>query len=286
MALFSGITASELDETRRYNPRTGEIRIRHWKGTPLEIAAIETQAKNLKYSYTTGWDGAYKTVSVEYPETEENEPNTPLSEKWECDANLLQKDIWSLPAVQAELQKIGGTIIGQSALTQHGATEAADVRATFRNDFDAIANGREVRVQRIDATGALVEGEETTVTLAMLLDIARIYGANRQVFLDLAMDISKGVSFYNVIQYVARHTKVTNQSSSIKAARENVGRMFTATTITALFPQDVKFEAPTDGYWLKQVPTVDQIEKGKWEIVQEYWHADDYSRLIYGAPVA
>lgn len=280
-AEFVGVQVEELDSTLRYNPRTGDVRIRHWQGEPNQIATIETQARLLKYVYYTGWNGGYKTISVEYPESEANDPSTPLSEKWEADSNYLQKDLWTLPSVQAELQKIGGRLPTGSPLVQYSASESPDARAIWRYDFDAIANGREVTVQRLDSEGAPIEGEETTVTLPMLLDVALLYGADIEVFLKLARDISKGVTTWEVEASVAIHTQVTNRSSQIKASRDNIGKIHTANYITSRLPEDVKFELPEDGYWLKRKPNVREIEKGKWEIVQEWWHADSYSDLTY-----
>jgi hypothetical protein len=263
-AVFAGIQVEELDETKRYDPRTGDTRIRHWQGEPTQIALIETQARGLKYRFYTGWNGGYKTISVEYPESDENDPSTPLSEKWECDSNYLQKDLWSLPVVQTELAKIG---FGRQ-----------DVRQYFKKDFENYVAG--------NPHGETEDGIEYDIiwsgtTAHSLVTVMQEYGVEVSVFEKLYEDLTKGVSTYEIEQYVVRHTQVTNKSSNIKAARANVGKIHTAEYITSRLPEDVKFEAPETGYWLKRIPHVDQIEKGKWEIVQEWWHADSYSTLIY-----
>lgn len=274
-AEFLGVQVEELESTTRYDPRTGWTRIRHWKGDPTQIATIKTNAATAGYRFSTSWDGGYEVVSVDYPESEENDPTTPLSEKWECDSNYLQKDIWSLPTIQAELALIGA---GNPA-----------VRGAFRNDLENLARGNPVSVG--------TDGEETVISYEILLGgtvdgapvagIPANYGADTQVFRDLFEDLTKGVTSYEVEQYVIRHTKVTNKSSSIVAARENRGRMHTASYILNQLPADVKFEAPEDGFWLKRTPHVEQIEKGKWQIVQEWWHTDTYSTLIYpGTPIS
>jgi hypothetical protein len=264
-AEFTGVQVQELESTTRYDPRTGWTTIRHWKGEPSQIALYETSAATSGYRFSTSWDGGYKVISVDYPESESNDPSVPLSENWEADTNYIQKDIWSLPTVQTELAKIGGT-------------ESPQVRGFFRNDLESLARGNPITLGE--------DGEETTVTLAILLDVASLYGADWTVFLALFNDLTKGVTSYEIEQYVVRQTKVTNNSSSIVAARENLGRMHTAAFMESQLPEDVKFEVPEDGYWLKRKPSVSRIEKGKWEIVQEWWHTDAYSTLIYpGEPI-
>jgi hypothetical protein len=268
-AVFTGVQVEELDRTNRYDPRSGDIIIRHWKGNPDNIALYESQARTLKYRYSTSWDGGYKVLSVEFPESEDNDPSTPLSEKWECDSNFLQKDIWTHPTVHAELSKIGFGI--------------QTVRQYFKKDFENYVAG--------NPHGETESGTEYDIiwsgnTAHSLTAVMQQYGASVDVFEQLYDDLTRGVNAYYIVQYVVRHTRVTNRSSSIKGARANVGRMYTAAWLTQQLPEDVKFEVPETGFWAKQKPNVQEIERGKWEIVQEYWHADDYSRLIYyGEPV-
>lgn len=274
-ATFTGVQVEELDRTNRYDPRTGDTIIRHWKGDPNQLSLYETQARTLGYRYSTSWDGGYKVLSVEFPESETNDPATPLSENWEADTNYLQKDIWSLPTIQTELAKIG---LGNPA-----------VRGAFKNDLENLARGNPVSIG--------TDGEETVISYEILLGgtvdgeavsgIPAAYNADTEVFQALFDDLTKGVTSYEIEQYVVRHTKVTNNSSSIVAARSNLGRMHTAEFMLNQLPSDVKFEVPEDGYWLKRKPTVRRIEKGKWEIIQEWWHTDTYSTLIYpGDPIA
>lgn len=259
-ASFSGVTATELDQTVRWNPRSGKTFIRHWKGTPGEIAAIEIQARAIGFPYVTHWDGGYLVISVDYPEDAEGDTSTPLSDEWEADTNYLQKDIWTLPRVQTELKKIGpGT--------------DPTVRGFFRNDLENLARGNPTTVG--------VTGEETTLTLAIVLGVAEAYSANTEVFFDLFEALTRGVTTWEIDTHVLRRRIVTNKRSTVRATLENTNKIHSAATILSLLPADVKMEVPETGYWLKRKPRVSIIEKGRWEIEQEYWHADEYEELIY-----
>jgi hypothetical protein len=277
---FTGTLADELDETSRWDPRNGKTRIRHWKGDPSSIGVIEYQVRQLGYAYTTHRDGGYVVISVDYPEdTETDSSVTPLSDEWEADVNYIQKDLWTLPAVQVELLKIG-------------PPGDPTVRGFFRRDLESLAGGNPTTVG--------TDGSEVVITLEILLGsatvgqsgsspitgVCELYGADPIVFLDVFDAMTRGVSAYEISRCVLRNTKITNKTSTITASRTNVDRIHTAANINALLPIDVKVQAPTMGYYLKKHPTVALIERGKWEIVQEYWHADDYEPLIYGAPVA
>lgn len=273
-ASFSGVTATELDYTIRWTPGKGKVFIRHWKGTPVEIAAIEIQARALGFPYSTHWDGGYLVIDVDYPEDAEGDTSTPLSDEWEADTNYLQKDIWTLPRVQTELKKIGPVI-------------DPTVRGFFRNDLENLARGNPSTVD--------VEGNSTTITLEILLGssvtgqlgatpilgIPEAYGADTRVFFALFEALTRGVTSWEIDTHVLRRRIVTNKRSLIKASQENVGKIHTATTILSLLPTDVKMEVPETGFWLKRKPKVNLIEKGRWEIIQEYWHADEYEPLIY-----
>lgn len=274
-ATFAGVTAIELDLTVRWNPRTGKTFIRHWKGSPTEIEIIETQARALGFQYSTHWDGGYLVIDVDYPEDAEGDVTTPLSDEWEADSNYLQKDIWALPRIQTELRLIG-------------PSTDPTVRGFFRNDLENLARGNPTTVG--------TDGSETTITLEILLGsavtggtggitgIPAAYGADPEVFYDLYEALTRGVTSWEIDTYVLRNRVVTNKRSTIKASRTNVGKIHNASTILAILPAEVKMEIPETGYWLKRIPKVDQIEKGKWEIVQEYWHADEYEDLIYPDP--
>lgn len=271
-AIFSGVTATELDYTVRWTPRGGKTFVRHWKGEPTQIAIIETQARQLGFPYSTQWDGGYLIIDVDYPEDAEGDTSTALSDEWEADTNYLQKDIWTLPRIQTELKKIGPEL-------------DPTARGFFRNDLENLARGNPTTVG--------TDGVETTINLEILLGsavtggpngisgIPAAYGADATVFLELFDALTRGVTTNEVDAHVLRRRIVTNKRSTIKASLDNCNKIHTATTIISQLPEDVKMEVPSTGYWLKRKPKVNPIEKGRWEIIQEYWHADDYEPLIY-----
>lgn len=264
-ATFSGVGVEELDQTERWNQRTGKTIIRHWKGTPGNISTLVIQARTYGYDYTTHWDGGYLILSVDYPEDSDGDLSTPLSNEWEEDTNFIQKDIWTLPEIQTELRKIG-------------PSGDPTVRGFFRNDLENLARGNPTTVG--------TDGEETTITLAILLDVASLYGANPEIFFDLFEAMTRGVQAYEMSYSVLRNTIVTSKQSTITSSKESVNKIYTAAAVAALLPATIKFEPEDTGYYIKKKPLVRAIEKGKWEIIQEWWHVDDYEELIYGAPVA
>jgi len=79
-----------------------------------------------------------------------------------------------------------------------------------------------------------------------------------------------------------RHTVVITSNSTIQPVLTNVGKVYSTAALQSAenIPGTIKFSLP-DGYWLKRTPTVDQYGTDKWQITQEYWHADSYSTFLY-----
>lgn len=280
-AFYNGVLLVELPEEERYDVRTGIVRIRRWQGTLLEIQPIKVQAIQDGYRYSTQTALPYTIISVEFPESEIDDPNEPLSDEWEVEKNLIQKSVWELAKVKAELTKIG-------------VTNYPEIRASFKKDFDNLFTGNPTkgRKAKVDGSGnptlgsdGQIEFETYTITLDILLDVARLYGANTDILLQLANSMSRGVTHFDVIQYVAKHTRYVNPKSNIKAVKENVLKMFTADAFVQIVPTSVKFELPTGGYYWKVPPKVDRSNRSKWKIEEEYWHVDEYEFFIYENPI-
>jgi hypothetical protein len=94
----------------------------------------------------------------------------------------------------------------------------------------------------------------------------------------LVNQMSLGVEAFTVSQYVLRRVLIIAANSSIKPSLEHVGEIYrTAELVQAeAVPGTIRFDLP-EGYWLKRTPTVDQMSLDKWQITQEWWHADAYS---------
>lgn len=283
---YDGILSTELPESRRYDPVYGMTRVRTWKGIITEIAIVEEQALRDKYRYTTGWELPYATISVEFPETQANNPDEPLSDDWSVKKNLIQKSLWELPKIKAEFDKIGPRLAG----ARPEFSLYPEVRAQWRKDFESLftANPTTGKRVKIDGsgnpvlTGGQVQYETYTITLDLLINVATLYGANSDVLLQLADSFSRGVTHFDVVQYVLKRTRFVNPGSNIVATKQNVLRMFNAATILSQASDSVKAELPDGGYYLKIPPEVDRSQRSKWKIEEEYWHVDYYEYLIYG----
>jgi hypothetical protein len=91
------------------------------------------------------------------------------------------------------------------------------------------------------------------------------------------------VEAFPVSQYVLRKTLIVPSNTNLRPALENVGKIFTTTNqlkTSESIPTTLLFVLP-EGVWLKRTPTVQQITSDKWQALQEWWHADDYSRFVF-----
>lgn len=92
-----------------------------------------------------------------------------------------------------------------------------------------------------------------------------------------------GAQSYPVSQYVLRRTGRVGIDWTGQFALTNVGDVYpsTAAMETAeAVPAALKFALPT-GKWLKRTPSVRQQRDGRWEINNEWWHADEWSDALY-----
>lgn len=110
-------------------------------------------------------------------------------------------------------------------------------------------------------------------------DVSALTG-NAEKFRDL---ITKGVEGFTVSQYILRKTGVVALNWSGTFGITNVGDYYATTTDlsdTENVPATLKFSLPT-GQWLKRTPTIRQNRDGRWVSSQEWWHADDWSDVLY-----
>ncbi len=93
----------------------------------------------------------------------------------------------------------------------------------------------------------------------------------------------KKVESFTVSQYVLRRVVIVPGTYSGTMATANANKQFTKTQLqTAEFlPNALFFELPSAGAWLKRTPSMRQLEDGRWEITNEWWHADVWSAALY-----
>lgn len=249
-----------------YNPRTGWQQIVVYTGTPSQIEIVSANAISNGYSvrYVPDSNGTYATLEVTYGAAETQDPAVPLSDEWSLVGNDLEKSIFEHPNLLAR---------------QDGWS--SDDKLIFRTIAEANARG---------------DGQSFIEQLADL----EVRQDGAVVLLEEIKDeLAKGVEAFTVSQFVLRHTTVITSNSTIKPNNSNVGKVFKTGSPSPLknwqgsdveapditsdgitIPDTIKFTMP-DGYWLKRTPSVEQYGTDKWQVTQEYWHADTYSTFLY-----
>ncbi|MEK9752253.1 MAG: hypothetical protein VW338_03450 [Rhodospirillaceae bacterium] len=96
-------------------------------------------------------------------------------------------------------------------------------------------------------------------------------------------EIHKGVQAYSVAQYVLRRNANVPLAWNGSVAMTDVGKVYATTGDLKTkegVPNTLFYTLP-DGEWLKRAPQIRQQRDGSWNIVNEWWHADDASDLLY-----
>lgn len=222
--------------------------------------------------------GKFATITATYNGDENQDPNTPLSDQWILDINELEKNIWELPAIVNEFAKAMSSahppiFPGGPPLT---IQESAYAAAQVKRDLKSII------------AGEVIEHDGTFLTLAEVLATAGVLGMNQTLLYQFVQDLVKGVESFEIDQYVIRRTRVVTEDTAINALDQNIRRMIKTASMLSLEKAPATFPVIgklPDGYWLKKRPKAEPASAGRWTIHQEYWHSDDFSRLIYGDPL-
>lgn len=281
MGQLYGLNAvSERAYQGSWDPRTGYDIQRRWMGPPAKIdeQAILLQTDGIAFSWAeAGTPGGYQQLVARVGSEETQDPDEPLSDLWDQDDNDMQVDIWQCPPVKAELLKLysaPGGVIDVTKLSQ---------LARLKADIEGLARGEVVTYSA--ETG---EADPEPLTVQKLVDFLTAlngsgYGLNIEVWKKIIRDISMGVEGPLISQCVVRNVKTIPRGSNIKPVLTNRNKIYLSTTVfvsTEGVPTDAPFDLP-DGVWLKKGAKRPQISADKWQIIQEYWHADSYSDLCY-----
>lgn len=257
---FGDIGPTELKTIRASDPKSGPTVTRRWRARDdiaEELYLSETPPAEDRV-YGGRWskepsDGGFTIVSLTYA----GDPTSssfadPLSDEWELDANELQKDIWGDPKVVAVFTS-GGTI-----------------------DYAAFFQWKKGVEQYFKGEGTDGDSIDSLIPAGAGDDIK-----------DFLLNFGKGQRSYDVSQFVLRNTKIVHNASTLKVATDNVLRFYTTAALVRVegVPNSLKFEMP-DGYWQRRSPKTKIHTNGRETLSQEFWHADDYSRFSYGAPIA
>ena len=89
------------------------------------------------------------------------------------------------------------------------------------------------------------------------------------------------VESYNDVQFCYRKTSLAMKSKNINAAFDNINRVVSAPTPSAVAAINHLLASFPDGEWLYRPPQAEYTGKGKWRVTQEWWWAEKWS-VIYG----
>lgn len=268
MSDFYGQALTQLANDFDWDPRTGYSIVQRWRGTPDSVAIKQAELFSLgvRHSVTNEDEGGYQIIRGYYGATETHDPAEPLSDDWSLVGNQLDKSIWTLPKVATELDKFGSSFINAALLRKYveeylrGETTTTDASGT-EVDLDLTF------IQSFATTNA--PGFSTTVLDGLMKALAR------------------GVETKQISQFVLRRVLIIPENSTIVPFYDYVNEVLTTTELSTgtdpgagTIPATIKFTLPP-GVWVKQTPTVERAASNKWQITQEWWHADAVEPFIY-----
>jgi hypothetical protein len=286
--LAGNVEFTEQAARRRLRAGEGWKLIRSWRGAQTKCAAFLTNGLALGGVLSFGIEleveeslDGFATVTAEFPVVDGTGTQPvpiaadPVSRLWKLDGNDIEITPFALPEVQTVLAKF---------------TDAT-TRARLIADIRALVEGqREIQDEdgnTVDLSADFIIGSITGTPGISTDDLV--------VLQNLIQAMASGVDAFPVSQYVLRKTETVVVSvTQAKANHLNVGRMLTYTTLVAMEPT-----LPTDPtallidaegldkgfFWLKRRPNTDPVNRGQWQITQEYWAFKEFNRFVYGAPL-
>ena len=99
--------------------------------------------------------------------------------------------------------------------------------------------------------------------------------------------IKAGTTSYTISQIVVQRTMTVAPSYAGAASMTNVNRIYSKAGLSSAesIPDTIVFSLLA-GYYLKRTPTITQQPNGRFQITNEWWHADTWSTTLYGEVVA
>lgn len=254
MTFYGSKELVEDDYSLETAPSQGESWTRRYRGgfTEVKDAYDSARIAGLRARMDPIGNGYWSLVVV-YAGGTATGPSEILSEKWTMEGSDLEKSIWELPKVYAELIKITDV----SAL------------ARVRAYIESFVSGEYI-VQDQD-------GVDIVLTESKITDITNAYGVNSAIITGLIQSLSRGTEAKPVSSFVLRHTMIVPANSVLKPGYTNLGRMIGTGTLisTENIPSTILFNIP-DGYWWKKAPTITELDSGRWQFTQDFVHADSF----------
>jgi len=168
---------------------------------------------------------------------------------------------------------------------QDGADASAETEITttwtvagndIEKDLESHANWLNLEEAEREAlreykAGSKKESEVTTTTT---------HGGNFKTL------IKAGTTSYTISQIVVQRTMTVGPGYAGAAAMSNINGIYSASGLSSTenIPPTIVFTL-LSGYYLKRTPTITQQPNGRFQITNEWWHADTWSTTLYGGVV-
>lgn len=194
----------------------------------------------------------------------QEDPET-LSETWSIEEVVIEKTLWELPRIQAELSKITDPI----------------KTLTLRKFVEAITSGQTTFPDPSD-------GVDINVTWESLSNLCSQYGVEFLELASLVASMSRGTESFQDFTYSLKKTVIRPANTSLSPVFDNRRRLFTTGGLKSLEPtmmNNIARDLP-QGFWLKQAVEAQQDNDGRWVYRVPYLFAEYYDPFVYGEPVA
>lgn len=286
--LYTGTTGPR-ELTPRFEKRAGVwVTVRRWRGLKAELLVIADALTDPDATLAQEDDVWWLLESsqsgrLDNPDEAPASLDSQIVTLWTMPSSKLAKSIWELPKVKAEFDVAFNS---QSDGKVTGPERAARLRA----DLLALARGEDVTWKAGDDVTAdtLADPKPYKLTFTELLGFMQSkVGMDTSIISELFRELSRDVHSYTVDAFTLRKRSVAPNGANLGPSYANTNRAYSTASLLAAepsIPSTIRSGMP-DGYWLKAAPVVDQTDATRFEVVQEWVHADDYSRFLYGNPL-
>lgn len=283
--LYSGSTGyRELAPILRQTEK-GQTTTRRWRGLLPELRDLaptvagrekqiiqEDDVWFILEATATGWPD--KNDNSTYPSADDQ-----IVRLYSLRGTQLGKSIWDLNKVATQMAKLRD--LGGPKANLLGV-------ARYRSDLMALARGEEVvfSVATKDASKEHGEAASTSslkITLPGLLGIAAEAGMDASVIQGLFEQLANGVEGYNIDTFTLRRRSVGPNGANLLPAYLDMGKAIRTSTMLnriADCPSSIRKVLP-DGYWVPNAPNLDQTDRDRLELIEEWVFADRVSDFIY-----
>lgn len=258
---------------RGWTPRGGSTVTLQWTGSPERISAVEAAQRLLKRETHVDMpdDGSPWVLRVTTPEDEtrsQEEIDEPILDKWSMPGEETEKELWELPAIQAEFDKV----------KENGGASPFDQINFIRNAIESYISGQRKITPYIFPDSAEAskeeEPEQVLLTEKFIKGQVESFAMTWVPFEKHINLLARGVKAKWISVFVLRHTRIYADGANFKI--EEYDDVLESVTTDQLkqreeIPNTLKFLLP-EGSWIKKTPSVEQDDTvaRNWHFVEEW----------------